>query len=82
MEELWLATRPHKQLKARDSRWIEKYPGKQWYGLSFQQTYRLLIFEHCLGGKYLFIYSGSLGTFCQRGRGEEKEGFVPSIREI
>lgn len=51
--------------------------------LNFQQAYRLLIFEHCLGENiYLFIYSGALGVFFQRGRGEEKEGFVPSIREI
>lgn len=51
--------------------------------LSFQQTYRLLIFEHCLGGNYLFIYLlWCPRYFLSKGKGGKKGGFVPSIREI
>lgn len=50
--------------------------------LSFQQTYRLLIFEHCLGEIiYLFIVVPWV-LFVKGEGGGKKEGFVPSIREI
>lgn len=42
--------------------------------LSFQQTYRLLIFEHCLGGNYLFIYLlWCPRYFLSKGKGGEKK---------